>query len=57
MNKEKAQVIADKYGIRKVYTDYKELAADPEIDAVAIVTPDLHMRTLPAQWLMPVKTF
>ena len=40
MNKEKAQVIADKYGIRKVYTDYKELAADPEIDAVAIVTPD-----------------
>lgn len=40
MNKEKAQAIADKYGIRKVYTDYKELAADPEIDAVAIVTPD-----------------
>ncbi|MEE0072285.1 MAG: Gfo/Idh/MocA family oxidoreductase [Lachnospiraceae bacterium] len=40
MNKEKAQAIADKYGICKVYTDYKELAADPEIDAVAIVTPD-----------------
>lgn len=30
MNKEKAQAIADKYGIRKVYTDYKELAADPD---------------------------
>ena len=24
----------------RVYTDYKELAADPELDAVAIVTPD-----------------
>ena len=40
MNKEKAQEIADKYGIRKVYTDYRELAADDEVDAVAIVTPD-----------------
>ena len=27
MNKEKAQEIAEQYGIRKVYTDYKELAA------------------------------
>lgn len=40
MNKEKAQEIAEQYGIRKVYTDYKELATDKEIDAVAIVTPD-----------------
>lgn len=40
MNKERAQAIADKYNIKKVYTDYHELAADKEIDAVAIVTPD-----------------
>lgn len=40
MNEERARKIADKYGIRKVYTDYHDLAADEEIDAVAIVTPD-----------------
>lgn len=37
---ERAREIADKYGIAKVYTDYHSLAADPEVDAVAIVTPD-----------------
>ena len=40
MNEERARAIADKYGIRKVYTDYHDLAADEEVDAVAIVTPD-----------------
>ena len=37
---EKAKAIAEKYGIRKVYTDYLEMAKDKDIDAVAIVTPD-----------------
>ena len=37
---ERAREIADKYGIGKVYTDYHSLAADPDVDAVAIVTPD-----------------
>lgn len=31
--------IADKYGIEKRFTDYDELLADPEIDAVHINTP------------------
>ena len=37
---ERAREIADKYGIEKVYTDYHSLAGDPDVDAVAIVTPD-----------------
>lgn len=40
VNEKRAREIAEKYGIRKVYTDYHALAADEEIDAVAIVTPD-----------------
>ena len=40
MNEQRAREIAEKYGIRKVYTDYHDLAADEEVDAVAIVTPD-----------------
>lgn len=34
-----AQERAEKYGIEKVFGDYKELLADNEIDAVSIVTP------------------
>jgi len=30
--------IAEKYNVRKTYTDYKELLADPEIDMVTITT-------------------
>ena len=37
MNEERARAIADKYGIRKVYTDYHDLAADEEVDAVIAV--------------------
>ena len=40
MNEARAREIADEFGIRKVYTDYHDMAADEEIDAVAIVTPD-----------------
>ncbi|PYG88723.1 putative dehydrogenase [Ruminiclostridium sufflavum DSM 19573] len=39
----RARAIAEKYGIREVYTDYNEMAEKSDIDAVAIVTPDfLH---------------
>jgi predicted dehydrogenase len=39
----RAKKIADKYGIPKVYTDYHEMAASCDCDAVAVVTPDfLH---------------
>lgn len=40
MNEERARQAAEKYGIKKVYTDYHDLAKDAEVDAVAIVTPD-----------------
>lgn len=37
---EKAEKLAGEYGAKRVYTDYKEMLRDPEIDAVAVVTPD-----------------
>ena len=39
----RAQAAADKYGApgSKVYTDYKELLADPEIDVVHVLTPNV----------------
>lgn len=38
LNRERAEQKAEQYGARKVFTDYKELLADPEIDAVSICT-------------------
>ncbi|UHA76109.1 Gfo/Idh/MocA family protein [Paenibacillus sp. 481] len=38
LNEERARAKADKYGATKVFTDYKELLADQEIDAVSICT-------------------
>ncbi|MBU5344478.1 Gfo/Idh/MocA family protein [Paenibacillus lautus] len=38
LNEERAQRAAEQYGATKVYTDYNELLADPEIDAVSICT-------------------
>ena len=38
-NRESLDEIGDKYGIEKRYTDYAELLADPDIDAVHINTP------------------
>ncbi|SDD63100.1 Predicted dehydrogenase [Paenibacillus sp. UNCCL117] len=35
---ERAKSAADKYGASKVFTDYRELLADPEIEAVSICT-------------------
>ncbi|NLF51592.1 MAG: Gfo/Idh/MocA family oxidoreductase [Leptolinea sp.] len=37
---ERAAALAAKYGAKRVYTDYNEMLKDPEIDAVAVVTPD-----------------
>lgn len=40
---EKAEALAEKFNIKKVYTDYKEILEDEEIDAVDICTPNyLH---------------
>jgi predicted dehydrogenase len=38
LNESRAKEAAAKYGASKVYTDYRELLADPEIDAVSICT-------------------
>ncbi|WP_138754306.1 Gfo/Idh/MocA family protein [Paenibacillus sinopodophylli] len=38
LNAERAQAAAEKYGAEKVYTDYRELLADPVVDAVSICT-------------------
>ncbi len=40
----RARKAADQWGARKVYTDYREMLRDPEIDAVAVVTPDFAHR-------------
>ncbi len=39
-NEKRATEFAVGYGLKKVYIDYHEMMRDPEIDAVAIVTPD-----------------
>ena len=36
---ERLRELGDKYGINGLYTDYKELLARPDIDAVAVATP------------------
>ena len=42
-DKAKAEALAAKFGIKEVYTDYKEMAEKSSCDAIAIVTPDfLH---------------
>ena len=40
LEESRAREVAAAYGARKVYTDYNEMMCDPEIDAVAVVTPD-----------------
>lgn len=35
---ERAAELAEKFGIPRVYTDYREMLADPELDAVSICT-------------------
>ncbi|WP_239618557.1 Gfo/Idh/MocA family protein [Cohnella mopanensis] len=37
-NETRARQVAEKYGADKTYTDYEELLADPDIDAVSICT-------------------
>ena len=43
LDEARAAAVAKKYGIKEVYTDYKEMLAKCNCDAVSIVTPDhLH---------------
>ncbi len=36
---EKAVKFGEKYGIKKVYTDFNEMFTDPEVDVIYITTP------------------
>lgn len=38
LNEERAKLKAEKYGVVKIYTDYRDLLADPAVDAVSICT-------------------
>jgi len=40
----RAARVAEKYGARKIYTDYHDLVADAGVDAVAVATPDFAHR-------------
>jgi len=44
LDEERARKTAALFGASKVYTDYQQMVADPEIDAVAVVTPDFAHR-------------
>ncbi|HEX2955262.1 MAG TPA: Gfo/Idh/MocA family oxidoreductase [Chitinispirillaceae bacterium] len=44
-NKNRAQVKAKEWGVQKVYTEYSDLLADPEIDMVELLVPHhLHAK-------------
>jgi predicted dehydrogenase len=42
VNPETAKKAADEYSVAKTYLDYRELLADPEIDAVSVATPNKY---------------
>lgn len=42
VNPETAKEAAEKYGVTKTYVDYRQLLADPEIDAVTVATPNAY---------------
>ena len=42
---ESAQAFAQQYGIPRCYDSYEALAADPEVEAIYIATPNAHDST------------
>ncbi|WP_119274754.1 Gfo/Idh/MocA family protein [Taklimakanibacter deserti] len=40
LDPKRAQAMQEQFGAPKAYTDYRELIADPEIEAVTVATPD-----------------
>jgi predicted dehydrogenase len=46
LNENRAAEIVQKYGVDAVYTDYRELLANPAVQAVSIATPDFAHREI-----------
>jgi predicted dehydrogenase len=44
LNEERARQAATHYGVKEIYTDYRKMLDEAEIDAVAVVTPDFAHR-------------
>jgi predicted dehydrogenase len=44
LDESRARNAADRWGARKVYTDYGKMLRDPDVDAVAVATPDFAHR-------------
>lgn len=40
LDPKRAQAMQAQFGARRAYTDYRELIADPEVEAVTVATPD-----------------
>lgn len=46
LNEDRARAAAVRYGISHVYTDYRKMLSEDEIDAVAVTTPDFAHREI-----------
>ena len=46
INKEKLEKTGEELGVTHLYTDYRELLADPLLDAVVIASPDQDHRQM-----------
>jgi len=55
VNKSRLNSVADKYGIKKRFSDYKQLLNDDEIDAVIIATPTHLHKQMALECLMAGK--
>ncbi|MGN1347242.1 MAG: Gfo/Idh/MocA family protein [Eubacteriales bacterium] len=49
LNEAQAKSVAEKYGIKKYYTDYAEMQKDPDINTVDITTPTFMHATMVIQ--------
>lgn len=45
-NKERLSELGQRYGITKLYTDWREMIASGEIDALIVATPDRHHKEI-----------